>query len=702
MKKFEKTYKTSGNDVKVTVGDFGFRADSAVRLQQGETVVMAFVTVDKADTTLDYFPLGINYIEKFYAGGIISGSRFKKREGRPSDDAVVKARVIDRGMRPLFPVDFKKEVSIVVNVMSYDEENDPHVLSANAAALAIHMSSVPFNGPVGFVRVGIDRNSGELIVDPTNGKREDSMMDAIISANREAITQIELEGEEIPEEKISNTFAIAFEKAQLWNDVMDDVRKELGKEKLQFGVPEEKKELVEEIGQKYGKDLNEALFDDENRNDKLDELYNKVKSDYADALKSENSTISESDLINAVKKNEKAITRENLLKGIRLSGRKTDEIRELEIEAGVLPRVHGSAMFRRGMSQGLAITTLGSLRLMQISENFEGESEKRYIHHYSAPNYSVGEAGRFNFYPGNRELGHGALAEKAVRSVIPSKEVFPYTIRVVTEIMSQNGSTSMAATCASCLSLMDAGVPIKAPVAGISIGLITKDDEQKEYQLLTDVQDVEDYYGDMDFKVTGTRNGVTAIQMDTKLQGVRVNLLQDALNPAQKARFFILDKYLEVLPESRKELSKYAPRVETLKINPEKIGELIGPGGKVIRGILESVQNKVDVDIQDDGTVTITAVDEKLSTDVLEQIKKIVEEAEIGRVYEGRVDRIETYGAFVDVSPNIYGLVHVSELADGFVKDVNKHVKVGDVVKAKVIGKTPEGKVQMSIKQADK
>jgi polyribonucleotide nucleotidyltransferase len=698
MDKFQKTYQINGKEVKVTIGNFGYRADSTVMLQEGETVVMAFVTVSKGKSNLDYFPLGVNYIEKFYAGGVISGSRFKKREGRPSDEAIVKGRVIDRGIRPLFPKEFKREVSVTINLMSYDDEHDPQVLAANAAALALHISSVPFNGPIGFVRIGMDENES-LVINPSEDIKEVSKLNSVISSTRNKITQLEVEAKEIDNSLMSEVFAKSLDSTQAWLDMMDEVRAELGKEKIEVEVENELVELQGDIEAKFKSKLNDALFDDENRNNRLDEITNEVIELYQDQIEDQESQIQTSDIKKAIDYISKKITRENLLSGKRLSGRSMDEIREIEIEASYLPRVHGSAMFRRGQSQGLAITTLGSLRLVQLNESFDGESEKRYMHHYSGPNYSYGEAGRFNFYPGNRELGHGALAEKAVEPVLPSQEEFPYTIRVVTEILSQNGSTSMAATCASCLSLMDAGVPIKRPVAGISIGLIVKDDEQREFALMTDVQDVEDYYGDMDFKVAGTRDGITAIQMDTKLEGVSVEILQKALEPALNARLFILDKYNEVLANPRTELSKYAPRVTSLKINPEKIGELIGPGGKNIKAIMESVKNEVDVDINDDGTINITGVSAELVDMVVTKIKLITDELEIGKIYEGVVERIEAYGAFVKIG-GTSGLVHVSELADGFVKDVKTIVKLGDKISVKVVGRNDEGKIQLSAKQA--
>lgn len=695
MEKIEKIYKIAGKDIKVSFGDFGFRSDFAVRVQAEETVVMAFVTVSSKETTLDYFPLGVNYVEKYYAGGKISSSRFIKREGRPNDDAIIKGRIIDRSLRPLFPEGFKREVSVIVNVMSYDGVVDPALLSANAAALALNLSSVPFFGPVGIIRVGADEQMN-LQLNPTAEFRETAKLDAVISCTKDAITQLEVEGCQVSEDVMSKAFDMAFEEAKSWHNMMDELKAEYGKEKLEFTETKADPELVEKYTKAFGDEFRDALYDDENRNNRLEEISNKIVLEE----KEKSEEIKESEILNAIHQIEKNIVREGLLEGKRPSGRKMDEIREISIEAGVLPRVHGSAMFTRGITQALSITTLGSTRLAQTLENFEGESEKRFMHHYTGPNYSVGEAGRYSFYAGNREIGHGSLAEKALKSIIPEESEFPYTIRVVSEVLSQNGSSSMASTCGACLSLMDAGVPIKALIAGISIGLITKDDEQKDYQLLTDVQDVEDYFGDMDFKVTGSKDGITAIQMDTKLRGVNPEILKAGLIKAKEARMVILEKYLEVLPEPRKVLSKYAPKVESLKISISKIADLIGPGGKNIKKILESVENKVEVDIQDDGNVYITGVESDLIEKVVSQIKSLTYEPEIGSVFNASVDRIMPYGVFVEGDSGLYGLVHKSEISDQFVSDPAKVFKKGDTVKVKIIGKLEDGKISLSIKQA--
>ncbi len=698
MQKIERSFDLNGQPVKITLGNFGFRCDTAVMLQKGETTVMVFLTVDPKETELDYFPLGVHYMEKHYAGGIISGSRFIKRETRPSDDAIVKGRVIDRSIRPLFPSGFKNPVSIVINVMSYDEVNDPAILGGNAASLALHLSSVPWAGPIALTKVVIGDNE-EIISNPIVEVSEKSMTEAIISNTKDTITQLEIEANQVNNAIMGDIFDTAMRDSQVWIDKFNSLKEEFGKEKLPYNESKVDETIVESVKSSYFDKINEAMFDDDNRNNKLEKLYIEISEDKVD----EENDISEAQIINAVKYIEKEITRENLLNSKRLSNRGMEEIRDIKIETPFLPRVHGSAMFSRGISQTLSITTLGSTRLAQMGESFEGESEKFFMHHYHGPNYSFGSAGRYSFYPGNREIGHGTLAEKAIKIVMPSQEEFPYTIRVVSEILSQNGSSSMAATCGACLSLMDAGVPIKAPVAGISIGLITQDESQESYKLLLDVQDVEDYYGDMDFKVAGTRDGITAIQMDTKLKGIKSNILKDALNLAEKGRLYILDQYTDILDKPRNELNKYAPRVETVKINTNKIGDLIGPSGKNIKAILELVGDKADIDIQDDGRVNITAVDKETINKVKEEIEKLTEEAELGKVYKGKIVKILPSGAIVSISPSISGYVHVSEISDSFVKDINKHLSMGEEVTVKVLEIDKENdKVKLTIKGVDK
>ncbi|MBN1915796.1 polyribonucleotide nucleotidyltransferase [Candidatus Dojkabacteria bacterium] len=697
-KKITKTFSFNGQEIIFETGHIGFRADSALTIRQGETVLMIFVTASDKPSELDYFPLGITYFEKDYAAGIISGSRYIKRERRPSDENIVKGREIDRALRPLFPEGFKNEVNVVINVMAYDGINDPVDLGITGASLALMLSSVPFEGPVSGITIGMDEK-GELKVNPSLEELKTSSLDASFGVNEVGITMLEVGANIVKEEEMSKAFELAYKEGQKLIGWQKEIAKELGKEKMQFEPFKPGKVLVKKIEEKYAKEIEYALFNDDDRRSMLREIEAKA----VEEIRTEKGFEEESPflIVEAVNKVAKKITRHSMLKEKkRLSNRAMDEVRVLDVEAGVLPRVHGSALFSRGITQVMSVATLGSVRLVQTLEGLEGEESKRYIHHYNGPRYSLGEAGRFEFYPGNREIGHGAMAEKALLPVIPPMDEFPYAIRVVSEILSQSGSSSQAATCGSSLALMDAGVPIKAPVGGIAIGLVTGE-TQDEFQLVTDMQDVEDFYGDMDFKVMGTMEGITAIQMDNKLNGVKVEILQKALIEAKKGREVVLEAMIKIIAEPRNNLSKYAPKVEIVKINPAKIGELIGPGGKNIKKMAEILGDGVDINIEDTGDVFVTTSDTELMAKAVQMIKAVVEEAEVGKVYEGTIDRIENYGAFVDVSPAISGLIHVSEMADGFVKDPNAIVKLGQKVRAKVIRIDEQGKVSMTLKGID-
>ncbi len=698
-KKITKTFDFNGQEIVVETGHIGFRADSAITVRQGETVLMIFVTASDKPAELDYFPLGIVYAEKHFAAGIISGSRYNKREGRPSDENIVKGRQIDRALRPLFPEGFKNEVTVVVNVMSYDGVNDPVALGITGSSIALLLSSVPFDGPVAGITIGMD-DKDEFTVNPSLKDLRNEKLDASFGVNKVGLTMLEVGANILSEEQMSKVFDLAYAEGQKINKFQEELAKELGKKKLEFEPFKPSDELVKLVEKNYGEKIEHCLFNDDDRRSMIKALEDQAIKE----IKEEKGFEEESSYMiqEAVNKVAKKITRKSMLKDKRrLSDREMNEVRELNIEVGVLPRVHGSTLFSRGITQVMTIATLGSIRLVQSIEDLEGESTKRYIHHYNGPKYSLGEGGRFDFYPGNREIGHGAMAEKALIPVIPSQEDFPYTIRVVSEILSQSGSSSQAATCGSTLALMDAGVPIKAPVGGIAIGLVTGE-TQDDYQLVTDMQDVEDFYGDMDFKVMGTKEGITAIQMDNKLKGVKIDILKEALKMAKDGRIVVLDAMEKVIDKPRAEVGRYAPKVEVVKIATDKIGELIGPGGKNIKRIIEDLGPGVDINIEDTGEVFVTASDPDLMARATEMIKGVAQEAEVGKVYEGIVDRIEAYGAFVDVSPAIYGLVHVSELADGFVKDPNDIVKIGEKVKAKVIRIDEQGKVSMSIKALGK
>jgi len=679
--------QVNGEPMVFKFGKLAPRAESAVLAQLGETVVLTVVSMNNKDTTLDYFPLTVEYVEKYYAGGVISGSRFLKREMRPSDTAVLKGRQIDHSIRSLFPKSFKKDVNVIVTVLSYDGTHDPELLAVNSASMALMLSSIPFNGPSAAVRVGI--KGSELMINSGNDIEEELDGEFMVSVREDRVLNIEGWGKQIPEEMMGQVLDKAVEYCQPILQAQKEFAKEHGKAKIEIADLPAPEELIDQVKKDHSEQITNALFDKENRNKLMQEVKDKL---------AENEELSASDIDTAVEYVARKIMRTNILKeGKRTSGRNIDEIRDLEVEVGVLPRVHGSALFRRGKTQCLSVATLGSTRLVQTLESFEGEEEKPFMHHYNGPSYSLGEAGRFAYYPGRREIGHGHIAENALKAVLPNTEEFPYTIRVVSEILSQQGSSSMAATCGTSLALMQAGVPLKAQVGGISVGLITNDDDINDYKLLTDLEDVEDFYGDMDFKVTGTAQGVTAIQLDNKLMGVPVAILKAAFEKSKEARLKILEVMNAEIAEPNKDLSQYAPRVKVIKINPDKIGELIGPGGKNIKGIYEKCNNMVDIDIKDEGLVYLTSASAEMSKLAEDMINSVVEEPEIGKTYSGVVDKIMPYGAFVDVSAGISGLVHVSEMSDKFVKDPGTIVKEGQSVKVKII-KIENGKVSFTMK----
>jgi len=685
--------KFEGEDLSFSTGNLALRADSAVKVQLGETVVLAIVTVDKEETTLDYFPLGVEYIEKFYAGGIISGSRFVKRERRPSDEAVLKARQVDHSIRSLFPKGFKKAVSVVLTVLSYDEVHDPADLAVTAASAALMCSSIPFDGPSAAVSIGV-KEDDTLEVNPKKGEHEKLKGHYIVALKDDRVLNIEGWSDEASEDTMDKVLDLAAEKVKPLFEFQEKFAKENGREKVEFEEKSVDPEVVEKIEKDYLKKIEEGLYAGITRQDLYAEIVTEI-------IENNEGEISKANARDAVEYIARKVMRKAVLEQEkRTSGRKLDEIRELIVEAGVLPRVHGSAIFSRGLTQAMSIVTLGSTRLSQSIESFEGEEEKKFMHHYNGPNYSLGEAGRFNYYAGRREIGHGTITENAFKAILPPEEEFPYTIRVVSEILTQNGSTSMAAACGTSLALMDAGVPIKEAVAGIAVGLVTEDDDINKYKLLLDIEGVEDFYGDMDFKVVGTKNGVTAIQLDNKLKGVPIPILKEAFRISKKGREFVLDAMDSVIGKSRDELSEHAPKVDIVKVDPGKIGDLIGPGGKTIRGIVEECEEygELDIDIQEDGNVYVTSISKKARDKAIELISEIFEEAEIGKEYDGIIDRVESYGVFVDVTKNISGLVHISEITEGFIKDLSGILEKGDKARIKVIGIDELGRIKLSMK----
>jgi len=652
IKKIEKKLLLGGRELVLETGQLAPKADAAVFARCGGTVILATVVSTGPREDLDYFPLHVEYAEKLYAGGRIKGSRWVKREGRPSDEAVLSARLVDRSIRPLFPHGFKNEVQVVLTLLSVDQENDPSVLAAVAASAVLHISPIPWNGPLGVVRVGLLKD--KLVINPGNGDLEKSDLNLIVSIAKEGIVMLEGQANQISEEKFWQAVKFAEEEGRKLVDFIDEFRREAGREKMKFAFPDPvvvkkiEKLVAKEAASLASKDLGDDVFE------KMDALIEDAK----EKIEGVGSTL----IKEVVHQSFKKAFRKRLLQGERPGGRKPDEVRPLDIAVSILPRTHGSALFQRGETQALTVATLAGPSLKQLIEGPEGEESKRYIHHYFMPPYSLGQTGRMSG-PGRREIGHGALAEKALLPVIPSEEDFPYTIRLVSEILSSNGSTSMASTCGSSLALMDAGVPISEPVAGISIGLVK---EGEDYQLLTDIKGIEDFNGDMDFKVAGTKSGITAVQVDVKLAGLPLSLIKETLAKAKVAREMILEEMLKVIPKPRERVSQYAPKVKVVKIPEESIGSLIGPGGSNIRSLVEETDCAIDVD--DDGKVTIVAGDKETLDKAVKRVRLITKRAEPGEEFQGKVTRVEPFGAFVEFLPGKEGLVHVSRMGQGFVK----------------------------------
>jgi polyribonucleotide nucleotidyltransferase len=685
MKKIEKSIDLGGKKLSLSTGHVAEQASSAVMASYGETVVLATVVAAKAKEDLGYFPLMVEYQERLYAGGRIKGSRWVKREGRPSDDDVLTARLIDRSIRPLFPKNYKKEVQVIITVLSVDLENPPDMVAGTAVSAALAASNIPWNGPISMLKIGL--KDGSYSINPVVSELELSEMELIVSTTKDAIVMVEAGAKEVPEKDILGGLTFAQKEGKKLISFIEDFAKEVGRKKegveakkVSSAIEKKVKELAEEKIDSLIKDMatHKAGYRD------YDEIKDAVVESFNEEERQESKQIFD-DLFSAK-------TRKLILSGKRPDGRKADEIRKLSAETGILPRTHGSAIFNRGQTQALSVTTLGAPSLEQLIESAEGEEVKKYIHHYSMPPYSLGETGRVG-YPSRREVGHGALAERAILPVLPSEESFPYTIRVVTEILSSNGSTSMAATCGSTLSLMDAGVPIKAPVAGIAMGLMIEDD--KKFVVLTDIVGLEDGNGDMDFKVAGTKDGITALQLDVKTLKLTQAILKEALAQAKKAREEILEVMKKALPEPRKKTSIHAPKIKVIKIPQDKIGEVIGPGGKMIRKIIADTNSQVDV--EDDGSVNISSTTEEGLNAAIAMIEGLTKEAQPGEIYDGEVKRIQSFGAFVEILPGKEGLVHVSDMSENFVKDPTEVVNIGDKVKVRVKEIDDLGRINLSM-----
>ena len=685
MKKIEKTVELGGRKLTLQTGVLAEQASGAVLATYGETVVLATVVAAPLKVDLGYFPLTVEYQERLYAGGRIKGSRWVKREGRPSDEEILSARLIDRSIRPLFPETYKKDVQVMITVLSVDIENDPSVLSAIAASAAIAISSIPWKGPVGTVRVG--KKDGTFFTNPLDSEMAFSDMDLVVSTTADSVLMIEAGAKEVDEEAILGGIEHAQKEAKKIIEAIEDLAKEVGVKKESAGealFTVETKSKVKKLMEGKAEDLITAMAQHEGGGE-LDEIKTAIAQELAEESPAAVSLVIEKML------KEKA--REMTLKGKRVDGRKVDEIRKLSSQVGILPRTHGSAIFQRGRPQGGYGQNLGLSSLEQLVESAEGEESKRYMHHYSMPPYSTGQTGRVG-YPSRREIGHGALAERALEPVIPADDVFPYAIRVVSEVTSSNGSTSMASVCGSTLSLMDSGVPITAPVSGIAMGLVIE--SPKDYVILSDITGLEDYMvGDMDFKVAGTEKGITALQLDVKTLNLSREILTKALAQAKEGRAKILKSILETLSEPRKTVSAFAPKIKVVKISPEKIGEIIGPGGKMIRKII--AETGAQVEVEDDGSVNISGMTAEVVAAAVERVEGLTKEVVAGEIYEGEVKRIQPFGAFVEILPGKDGLVHVSDMREGFVNNPEEVVKLGDKIKVRVKEIDNLGRINLSM-----
>ncbi|KKU87849.1 MAG: Polyribonucleotide nucleotidyltransferase [Candidatus Gottesmanbacteria bacterium GW2011_GWA2_47_9] len=687
----KKSIELNGRTLSLEVGRFAEQASAAVLARYGDTMVLATVTASSRETTLDYFPLSVEYVERLYAGGRIKGSRWVKREGRPSDDAVLAGRVIDRSIRPLFPKAYNHDVQVVITVLSVDGENDPDVLGLVATSAAIAISPIPWNGPVSAVRMGYvktpDKAEGALLVNPTITEQATSEFDFIVSSSKDKVVMLEGGFCETPEDIVLESIEAAKAANGKIIKLIEELVSEVGKSKVAVRAATEADELKAKITKDYKKEMDAAFAKKAEKEFGGTEIIELAKT-IVEAYGSEYTARNVEEALDALFKGK---IREDILEhGKRFDGRKADEIRPLSVDVGILPRTHGSAMFKRGQTQVLTVATLGTPSLEQLIESPAGEESKRYMHHYSMPPYSVGETGRIGT-PSRREIGHGALAERALLSVIPSEEEFPYTIRLVSEVMSSNGSTSMASTCGSTLALMDAGVPIKEPVAGISIGLMT---DKKKYVILTDIMGIEDFAGDMDFKVAGTKNGITAIQLDIKIDGLTQEIIRDTVARALVARMKILEVMTAMLPAPRTSLSQYAPNVQIVKIPVEKIGEVIGPGGKMIRQIIAATG--ADVDVNDDGSVFISGSKDGVKKAV-DWVTGLTRDVSVDEEFEGEVKRLLPFGAFVEILPGKEGMVHVSQMATGFVNSPEDVVKIGQKVKVRVMEIDDQRRVNLSM-----
>ncbi|MDT2810258.1 polyribonucleotide nucleotidyltransferase [Enterococcus asini] len=688
---FETTW--GGRPLKVEVGQLAKQANGAVLVRYGDTVVLSAAVASKEAKDTDFFPLTINYEEKMYAVGKIPGG-FIKREGRPSTDATLTARLIDRPIRPMFADGFRNEVQVTNIVMSVEQDCAPSMAAMLGSSLALAISDIPFDGPIAGVEVG--RVNGEYVLNPTVEQAQQTDIELTVAGTKNAINMVESGAKEVSEEDMLGALLFGFDAIKEMVAFQEEIVAAVGKEKMAITLLQVDPALKQDIYDNYYSVMKTAVMTEEKlaREDEIEKVKETVKEVYGEKYAEDENIAQITKEIKQVAEDlEKDVVRELItIDKIRPDGRKLDEIRPLASEVGILPRVHGSGLFTRGQTQALSACTLAPLGEHQIIDGLGVEESKRFIHHYNFPQFSVGSTGRAGS-PGRREIGHGALGERALFQVIPDEETFPYTIRLVAEVLESNGSSSQASICAGTLALMDAGVPIKAPVAGIAMGLVS---DGENYTILTDIQGLEDHLGDMDFKVAGTRDGITALQMDIKIQGITEQILTEALSQAKKARFEILDQLESTLPAPRKELSPYAPKIEMIQIDPEKIKVVIGKGGDTINGIIEETGVKIDID--QDGKVSIASSDAEMIQKAIKIIEELTKEIKVGEVYLGKVVRIEKFGAFVNLIKGKDGLVHISQLANERVNKVEDVVKLGDEVLVKVTEIDRQGRVNLSRK----
>jgi len=693
MKFLEESITLGDQKLTLQFGKLAQASHVSVYATLGETAVLVNLNVCKAPDDIDYLPLQVEYAEKLYAGGRIKGSRWVKREGRPSDEAILNGRIIDRGLRPLFPKNLRKQIQLVITLLSVDGENSPDILATIAASAAIHTSSLPWRGPLGTVRIGYTEEEGKnsFVVNPNKEIQGQSSLDLVVTSGRKKVVMIETQADQLPESVILEGIKLAKAENNKIIDFLESIREKIGLEKEEVAANDGDDAILKLLREEHAQQLEEivkrrAKKETENKGE-LDEIITGFQKKHDDLKVDKKTLYKLTDTLS------KELMRERILNDkVRADGRAPEEIRKITVETDTIPRMHGSAIFQRGDTQVLSIATLGPPSLEQLIEGPEGEEAKRYLHHYFMPPYTVGECGRLGF-TSRREIGHGALAEKAVEPVLPSPADFPYTIRVVSEVLSSNGSTSMASTCGSILCLMAAGVPITAPVSGIAMGLITRSDD--EYVILSDLMGIEDFGGDMDFKITGTEKGVTAIQLDVKTDGLTDKMLADVFERSHTGRADILSKMLAVIDKPRSDVSIHAPKIVVLTPPPEKIGEIIGPGGKNIKSLI--ARTGAEIDIDNAGKVSISGIDRAQVDAAVSHIENMTKEIEVGAIYDGMVTRMMNFGAFVEILPGREGLVHVSKMSKEYVKDPSEILSEGQQIKVRVYEVDQQSRINLEM-----